>query len=160
VYLRACSDEVDVIENMRRTMRHAQVRASVRAKLQTLGYNKYYEKCGHIAHVITGVPPPSMSAANIECLKEMFKRVETSYEHHRPPHRKNFISYMYVLYKLVEIMMMAARDPDERDGLAEVLESIALLKSTKLLHNHDEIWEKVCAELGWKFVSSSNVHNS
>ena len=39
-------------------------------------------------------------------------------------------------------------------GLYEYLKYFPLLKSREKLHQQDQIWKKICAELKWEFIST------
>jgi len=73
----------------------------------------------------------------------MFKAIESPFRKYKPDSRHNFFNYKYLLIKFFEIM--------NRPDLASKLE---YLKSREKLKQHDEIWAKICADFGWKFIPS------
>ena len=118
-------------------------RARVKTILKKLRENKYYEHCPHIINRINGIPSPMFSQELEERLRHMFCMIQVPFLKHRPPHRKNFLSYSFCLNKMVQLL--------EKD---EYLESFPLLKSREKLHQQDLIWQKICADLGWDFIPS------
>jgi hypothetical protein len=105
--------------------------------------NKYYEHVYYIIYRINGIPAPSFSQELEEKLRSMFKDIQAPFLKHCPASRKNFLSYSYCLYKLFEIL--------EKD---EYLKYFHLLKSREKLHQQDQVWRKICEELGWQFIES------
>jgi len=73
----------------------------------------------------------------------MFKMIQSPFEKHCPPTRKNFLSYSYTLYKLCELI-----------GRKDLLPLFSLLKSREKLFSQDKIWKNICIELNWTFIQS------
>ena len=73
----------------------------------------------------------------------MFSKIQEPWELYKPPGRKNFLSYSYVLHKFCQLL--------ELDNL---LNSFPLLKSIKNLKEQEDVWEKICKHLKWEFISS------
>lgn len=120
----------------------------VRTILRRTGFNRYYEHVHHIMNRITGITPPSIDRKTEETLRMMFKQIQVPFNKHcprrnKPNQRKNFLHYGYVLYKFLQLL--------EYDDL---LKHFTLLKSREKLHEHDELWKKICAELKWEFIPS------
>ena len=115
----------------------------IRQMLRSKGLNKCYEHIPSIIHRIAGTSPPKISRELENKLISMFEEIQIPFERHRPPTRKNFLSYSYVLYKLCQIL-----------GEDELLNSFPLLKSREKLYEQDVIFKKICNELGWKFTPS------
>jgi len=111
--------------------------------LKRLGYNKYYEHIPHIINRLNGLPAPVMTRETEEKLRSMFKEIQAPFIKHCPEMRKNFLSYSYVLHKLCQLL-----------ELDEFLHCFPMLKSREKLHQQDQIWEKICEELGWEFIKS------
>ena len=59
---------------------------------------------------------------------------------YKPPGRKNFLSYPYILFKFSELL-----------ELDELLTYFPMLKPTKLMEQ-DVIWAKFCKHLKWNFI--------
>jgi hypothetical protein len=108
-----------------------------------LKLSKYYEHVPYIWNRITGNPNPHMSPQLEEKLKNMFRDLQVPYVKHSPKKRKNFCSYSFCLYKLLQVL-----------GETEYLKYFTLLKSREKLHQQEQVWAKMCNELGWKYIRS------
>lgn len=115
----------------------------IRDILKKLKVNKYYEHVPYIINRITGLPNPHLTPQLEERLRNMFKEIQVPYVKHAPPARKNFLSYSFVLYKLLQI-----------EGEVEYLRYFPLLKSRDKLYQQEVIWQKICMETGWPFIRS------
>lgn len=115
----------------------------MREILKRLRINKYYEHIHYIINRINGVPSPYFSLELEEKLCSMFKEIQGPFLKHCPKDRKNFLSYSYVLYKLFQIL-----------GKHEYLRFFQLLKSREKLSIQDQIFKKICEDLGWPFYPS------
>ena len=111
--------------------------------LKTLKKNKYYEHIAHIIYRLNGVPTPNLSVDLEEKLRNMFKQIQIPFWRHAPPKRKNFLSYSYVLHKMIQLL--------EKD---EYLDCFQLLRSREKLAAQDAIWKLICKDLGWQFYPS------
>ncbi len=115
----------------------------LREILKKLKLNKYYEHIPHIINRLNGIQAPTLTREIEEKLWSMFKEVQAPFMKYCPKDRVNFLSYSYVLYKFVELL-----------ELDEFLSSFPLLKSREKLHQQDQIWKRVCEDLGWEFIKS------
>lgn len=77
-----------------------------------------------------------------ENLVSMFKQTNALYVKHAPD-RKCSLSYTYLIHKFLQIL-----------GRDEYLPSFPLLGSKWKLKKNDEIWIKLCEDLGWEFIPS------
>ncbi len=129
-----------------RALEHARLYLTpkkLREILKKCNMTRYYEHNAHIIYRLTGIPPPCMSRENEERLRSLFKEILPPWMKYCPPWRSNLPNYAYVLYKLCELL-----------SLDEFLPYFNLLKSREKLFQHDEIWKKMCNELGWEFIKS------
>ena len=78
-----------------------------------------------------------------EKLQHMFKEIQPAFIKFCPKGRSNFLSYPYVLYKMCQLLEMD-----------EFLPCFQLLKSREKLYQQDQVWQKICSELGWQFIRS------
>ena len=117
--------------------------AKVREILKKLKINKYYEHAPHIINRLSGVSMPHIPPELEDRLRHMFCQIQVPFLKHSPPSRKNFLSYSYVLHKFMQLL--------EKD---QYVKYFTLLKSRDKLQAQDQIWSKICAELGWEFVRS------
>ena len=115
----------------------------LREILKKLKKNKYYEHIPHIINKLNGLPPPIMSRKTEEELRRMFKEIQIPFQNHCPEHRKNFLSYSYILHKFVQLL-----------ELDEFIPCFLLLKSREKLIQQDMIWKKICGDLKWQFIPS------
>jgi hypothetical protein len=115
----------------------------VRETLKDLKLRKYYDHTPQITARITAVLPPRMTPFQAEQVKLMFSAIQGPFNIHCPPERTNFLSYGYCLFKFCELM-----------GYDEFLPCFTLLKGQDKLSAMDRIWEKICFELDWQFISS------
>jgi len=118
----------------------------VRETLRKLKLNKYYEHSVMITFLLNGLPPPTIDYETEERLKSMFRDISYSFERNKPKGRSNFLSYSYCIRKMCELI--------ERDDLAVCF---PFLKSREKLENQDKMWKKICEDLRFEFIPSSNV---
>lgn len=111
--------------------------------LKKLGYNKLYEHIPFIINKLTGIMPPKIDRETEERFIEMFTIIQEPWELYKPPNRKNFLSYPYVLYKFSELL--------EKDTL---LQFFPMLQQQKLMEQ-DVIWSKFCKHLKWEFYPTN-----
>tara|TARA_B100000214_G_scaffold375580_1_gene362915 strand:- start:5946 stop:7067 length:1122 start_codon:yes stop_codon:yes gene_type:complete len=112
----------------------------VREALKTLKLRKSYDHVCQITSRISGIRPLRISAETEEVLKRMFMKMQPVFEKHAPKSRKNFLSYSYVLYRCFQIL-----------GLHHMLDGLSLLKGKEKLALQDEVFVKICNDLGWEF---------
>jgi hypothetical protein len=115
----------------------------VHAFLKKLKLSKYFEHKHAICNALNGVPAPKLPQELEDRLKRMFNSIQEPFEKHKPSTRKNFLSYAYTLYKFCQLL-----------GEDDIAAHLPLLKSTEKLHAQDEIWRKICKELGWQYIPS------
>jgi hypothetical protein len=111
--------------------------------LKKLKINKYYEHIPHIMHRLNGIPTPHMTPELEDKLRHMFCLIQIPFLKYSPATRKNFLSYSYCLHKMMQLL-----DKDQ------YLDSFPLLKSREKLHQQDQIWKKICEDIGWDFIPS------
>lgn len=107
--------------------------------LKKLGYNKYYEHIPFIKDKL-GIKPPVMTPHLEESLCNLFMDIQIPYAKYCPNDRVNFLNYYYTLYKLCELL-----------GETQYLKYFPMLKEQKKIEQ-DDIWKKICNELGWDFI--------
>ena len=115
----------------------------IKTYLKKNGLSKYYEHIPIIINKICRKDKTTIPNEIEQILIEKFGEIQAPFERHRPPGRKNFLSYSYTLHKLCQLI-----------GQQELVNIFPLLKSRAKLYVQDEIWEKICADLGWKFIPS------
>jgi hypothetical protein len=140
----------EVIEQLRSEFKKQKIKdlseithEKVKTLLKKLDKSKYYEHVPYITTILNGIQPPTMSQSLEDKLRLMFHQIQKPFEKHKPPNRKNFLSYSYVLYKMCELL-----------GEDAYLKCFPLLKSTEKLYVQDTIWKKICDELNWEFYKT------
>lgn len=89
---------------------------------------------------ITGNLPIVIGQHVEEKMRLMFIRIQEPFDRHRPPHRKNFLSYSYCLFKFCQIL-----------GEHTLLPYFPLLKGADKLLTQEVIFELICKDVGWTF---------
>jgi len=112
----------------------------VRGFLKNIKYAHFYENIPQIIERLTRVTTKRLSMKQRETLINIFKKIQEPFERHRG-RRKNFLSYSYTLYKLCELLDMD-----------EFLPRLPLLKAHKNLLAADQIWEKICNDVGYRYI--------
>ena len=108
--------------------------------LKKLGYNKYYEHIPFIKDKL-GIKPPIMNSDLEDTLCRLFMEIQAPYAKYCPDDRVNFLNYYYTVYKLCELL--------QQD---QFLPFFPMLKDREKRIEQDDIWKKICNELGWEFV--------
>ena len=108
--------------------------------LKKLGYNKYYEHIPFIKDKL-GIKPPIMNSELEDTLCRLFMEIQAPYAKYCPDDRVNFLNYYYTVYKLCELL--------QQD---QFLPFFPMLKDREKRIEQDDIWRKICNELGWEFI--------
>lgn len=120
--------------------------SKMREILKRLRSNKYYEHINFIIRRITDQQTPHFSPELEEKLCNMFKEIQSSFVKFCPDHRKNFLSYSYVLYKFFQIL------GQQDKKYLEYCKHLVLLKSREKLYVQDQIFKKICEDRGWPVI--------
>jgi len=144
----------DILESLRAELKKQRIENAsqitttlVRGLLKKLRLNKYYEHTPHITNLLSGIRAPQMSAILEERLRMMFNEIQTPFDKVCDKvckGRKNFLSYSYTIYKMLELL-----------GEDIYLPFLPLLKSREKLTAQDRIWQAICAELQWEFIPTT-----
>jgi hypothetical protein len=145
----SCSPPDDVIDILLLELRKNRIKDKkmvtydrIRSYLKKHGLTKMYEHTHSIIYKICGTEPPKISRELENQLIKMFEEMDFLYDKYKPPNRKNFLSYGYCIFKMCQLL-----------GQEEILDGHSfLLKSREKLYEQDKIFEKICTELGWKFI--------
>ena len=113
----------------------------VRGYLKKLSLNKYYEHIPHIIYCLNGLPTPRLTQETEEKLRSMFRQIQDIFDIVCPDDRTNFLSYSYLLRKLLELL-----------GEDEHMKYFRLHKSREKIYQHDKVWEKICRILEWHYM--------
>lgn len=115
----------------------------VRYFLSKRGLSKYYEHMYLIHNIITDKQVVKISPEIETELCRMFYEIQKPFQKNKPASRKNFLSYSYTIHKLLELL-------DQHD----MAKQFKLLKSIEKLRKQDELWKKICDDLGYVFIPS------
>lgn len=108
----------------------------VKKFLKKLNLNDYYDNVIAIINRINGRPPFQLTVEIENKIKTMFQQIQAPFIKHKPPSRKNFLSYAYILYQFFKIL-----------GLNEFAKYFPLLKSADKLRQQDEIFKKIVTDM-------------
>lgn len=110
--------------------------------LKAHGWSAYYGNLVQIFTHLNGKPPPPLSSEQKTALRILFAKTRAPFLKHKGTRRNN-LSYPLVFVKLCELLKYR-----------EFLPYFDILRSGKNLQGQELIWEKICNELGWQFISS------
>ncbi len=114
---------------------------TVNQTVRALKIPKFYDHAMQIYCQISGSEPIRLTPQIEERIRLMFMRIQQPFIKHHPPGRKNFLSYPYVVFKMLQLL-----------GSVDVLPYVSLLKGEVVLMQQEETWEKICNDVGWKFI--------
>lgn len=111
--------------------------------LRKNGFDGYYDHIFYIILRMSGKKHLVMTPDMEEKLRYLFLAIQEPFDRHCPSDRKNFISYGFVFYKFCKLL-----------GYTQFLQYFPQLKSTDKRHEQDEIFRKICEDLGinWKAI--------
>ena len=116
----------------------------VRAVLKALKQRKNYDHTAQITSRITGRPPPRLPPQAAELCRLMFTAVQLPFQKFCPARRKNFLSYSFILNKMLYIL-----------GYDELCDTLTMLKGTDKLKRMDEVWKLIADDLDWEFFPTT-----
>ena len=114
---------------------------TVNRTVRALKIPKYYDHAMQIFCQISGSEPIRLNPQTEERIRLMFMRIQQPFIKHHPPGRKNFLSYPYVVFKMLQLL-------DSMD----VLPYVSLLKGEVVLMQQEDTWKKICNDVGWRFI--------
>ena len=112
----------------------------VRGILKGLKQRKSYDHVAQIVSRVTGRPPLRLPPEAAEMCRLMFTAVQVPFQRHCPPTRKNFLSYTFILNKMLHIL-----------GYDELCETLNMLKGQDKLKRMDVVWRRIADDLDWPF---------
>ena len=114
---------------------------TVNQTVRALKIPKYYDHAMQIYCQISGSDPIRLDPQTEERIRLMFMRIQQPFIKHHPPGRKNFLSYPYVVFKMLQLL-----------GSVDVLPYVSLLKGEVVLMQQEDTWQKICNDVGWRFI--------
>ena len=118
--------------------------AEIKRILRKLKMTKYVENAFYITFAIAGQDPPYIKREIEDKMLRMFARILQAYPSVSTEKRRSFLSYYYIIFKLLELM-----------GQRELLARVPLLRTKLRIRQHDAIWKQLCEELDWTFKRTS-----
>ena len=115
--------------------------AHIKKAQKQLGLRKYYDQGMQIWCRLTGQKPLRLDPMCEEKIRLMFIRIQKPFEQYCPQTRKNFLSYPYCMYKFCQLL-----------NRQDLLPYFSLLKGKDKLQVQEEIFAKICKDLGWQFI--------
>lgn len=98
--------------------------------------SRAYNHAAQICTKITGKPPPRLTSEQDELAKLIFHAIQEPFAKHAPQERKNFLSYAYCLYRILQLV-----------GADALLENISLLSGRGKIAAQDRIMRKIYVDL-------------
>ena len=113
----------------------------IRKAQKALRLSKYYSQAMQMWCRLTGRAPMRLRPIVEDRMRIMFLRVKSVFNRFVPDERKNFLSYPYCIYKFCQLL-----------NVNDMLPYLSLLKGADKLKFAEEVFERICKHLGWKFV--------
>ena len=113
----------------------------LRIYLKETGNTEYNDHVPLIRMLITGVAPPQLTHDETRRLYNLFDKAVNVFDAIKPTDKSNTMYYPYIIYKILEFIL------EEGVRKRMVLECIHLQSRDTLISN-DEMWEKICGEVG------------
>lgn len=123
----------------------------IRGILKDLNETDYYDHINSIKRRITGEKAPQLSQEVERKLIVMFRKTIKPFEDWKVliKGRMNFLSYPYVIRKLMRILV-----ENGHPELKTYIYHFRLLKSIEKVRDQEKIWEKICIDNKWPFHKS------
>lgn len=123
----------------------------VREALKEMRMRKYYENSVLICSLLTGKKPMRFSPEVEKTLEDLFLKIQQPFQRAVEcvqPGRKNFLSYPFVAWKLLQLL-------DSESVDKRWLTRFPKLKGRDKLAKSDLIWKHICMQLNWAFYPSA-----
>ena len=114
---------------------------NVRNALARARYQDFFEHVPQIIEKVVGLSPPRLTEAENKDVRALFMEIQAPFDRVKPPERRNFLSYAYVIFKICELL-----------EIDRILPFCPLFKSVQNQRNADAIWRKICAELNYEYI--------
>jgi hypothetical protein len=125
--------------------------------LKTLKLNNYYDHVNTIIYKLTNKKPPQLEYEIEYELKSMFAQMQepfVKYKHlitnSKHGERSNFLSYPYVVRKLLEILSNRYQNKE----LLDMSKLFKLPKKNERIYEQDRVMIKICEDLKWPFYKT------
>lgn len=130
----------------------------IKDMLKRCGWPTFFEHRVKIWSIITGRRPFLLETKQEEALRLMFDMIQQPFEQcpkellfdsQAGKERDNFLSYEYVFAKLCELL-----------NIWQLKKKFKVLKSIKILIQHDRIWKFICDCLEWPNFPTDPLNNT
>lgn len=111
-----------------------------RAVLRSLNLQIYIEKYLSLIYRATRITPPVPGPLILQQLDSMFIDLQKPFDNYKPPTRRNFINYNFVLVRLFQEM-----------GCQQFSMFFPLIKSKQKLKALDDMWKPMVESIGWTY---------
>ena len=125
----------------------------IRKYLNKLNLNQYYDNVNSIIRTLSGKKAPVFPKELEQELESLFMKTQKPFEKSKNdiiPGRNNYLSYPYVIRKLLVIISRRKND----DSILQFIEWFPLLKSRSKLQLQEKIWKKITSECDLPFIPS------
>ena len=117
---------------------------NIQSILKKTGNSMYISKSNVLKDILTwNSKEHTIPICIRNVMKNMFKQIQVLWRTLKPKSRTNFLSYAYVIKKLLQILHQN-----------QYMHQYELLKCEEKLYKQDLIWSSICSRLNWKFYPS------
>jgi len=106
-----------------------------------VNYRDLYKYYTQIYCELSGKPPPRFEPRQEQYIYMMFKALQVPFELYKPPERKNFINYTYVIFKCCQKL-----------GYSAHLRHFCLMKDGDKLKKVDALMRRIFDYNGWEWI--------
>lgn len=112
--------------------------------LKNVGLSKYLNNMHTLIYLVWNIEMPKIdSVIEKRIIHDYEYKVLPVYKKVKPDDRSSFLNYHYTAYKMCELY--------EQD---DVLKYFNLPQDEQKIREYDIIWEKICEQLDWEFIST------
>jgi len=119
------------------------VQEEIISGLKAMGLRKFIKYVVLIEARLLGLQLTRIPIQAENRLCAMFLTIVDPYERNKPASRKHFISYAYCAWQFCRI-----------ENMPQFFGLFRLLKDERKIEQQDDIFRKICAEVGWQFESA------
>ncbi len=110
----------------------------VKEATRKLKLTKYMDNFYCTLFTVSAQEPHHISREVEDKMVRVFKQIDRIYSTLSHDKRKSFVSYYYIILKLLELMKKIELPPKD-----------PLIRTRVRLRQHDHSWKRICEELGW-----------
>lgn len=127
-------------------------RDTIRDVLKSLDMTNYYDNINSIIRTLSGQKAPKFQDDLEKKLVCMFMKTLEPFEQnkHLIPSRNNYLSYPYVIRKLLKIISYE----EKNENILEFEQYFSFLKSRQKMWEQERVWRAICEYNSWPFFRS------